>query len=476
MSVRVPAPPCRLFAVLALVAYPGCFVDDLLAPEPTDAGMDAPPPGCVAAIDCDDFNPCTVDTCAGGTCTHAAAPQGKNCDDGDLCNGVSTCDGAGTCAAGAPPVVDDGNPCTADACNSLTGAVTHALTPACMAPIAHDAAPSPRTQHTALWTGQHMLVWGGSIPGTPAVTATGGRYDPVANAWSPISASGAPPPRHSHCAVWTGTRMLVWGGYGTSALETTGGAYDPTADAWTSLAVAGAPTGRVGFSCVWTGTELLVWGGTVGATVLGSGGRYDPATDTWQPLPITGAPSQRYNHSAVWTGSRMIVWGGNDLNNWHQDGVSFDPVASTWTGPTPAGAPAAREQHTALWTGSRMLLWGGFTGGPYLGDGGSLDPSAAWTALSVIGAPSPRTEHAAVWTGSRMLIWGGCGTDSCKQLYGDGGVWTPDASGGGWQAITATGAVAARRGPTAVWTGSTMLIWGGKTAKGATDTGGIYYP
>ncbi|MBI5495034.1 MAG: hypothetical protein HY904_08390, partial [Deltaproteobacteria bacterium] len=54
----------------------------------------------------------------GGGCT----PQ--LCDDGDACNGVESCDSAGVCAAGVPPAVDDGNPCTVDGCDPASG-VTH---------------------------------------------------------------------------------------------------------------------------------------------------------------------------------------------------------------------------------------------------------------------------------------------------------------------------------------------------------------
>ena len=39
--------------------------------------------------------------------------------------------------------------------------------------------------------------------------------------------AGAPSPRHAHSAVWTGTEMIVWGGYdGTDALAD-GGRYVP---------------------------------------------------------------------------------------------------------------------------------------------------------------------------------------------------------------------------------------------------------
>lgn len=42
------------------------------------------------------------------------------CDDGNLCNGLETCDETGT-HPGVPPVVDDGNPCTADSCHPTAG-------------------------------------------------------------------------------------------------------------------------------------------------------------------------------------------------------------------------------------------------------------------------------------------------------------------------------------------------------------------
>jgi RHS repeat-associated protein len=73
----------------------------------------------------DDANPCTTDVCdpVHGV-THTPVASGTSCVDGNACNGAETCNASGTCVAGTPPVVDDGNPCTADACNPSTG-VTH---------------------------------------------------------------------------------------------------------------------------------------------------------------------------------------------------------------------------------------------------------------------------------------------------------------------------------------------------------------
>jgi hypothetical protein len=73
---------------------------------------------------CEDGNTCNgAETCNGaGQClAGATATAGTPCLDGDACNGNEACNGFGTCVPGAPPVVDDGNTCTADACNPATG-------------------------------------------------------------------------------------------------------------------------------------------------------------------------------------------------------------------------------------------------------------------------------------------------------------------------------------------------------------------
>jgi RHS repeat-associated protein len=73
----------------------------------------------------DDGNPCTTDSCSPTSgVTHTPVAAGTSCSDGNACNGAETCNGSAVCVAGTPPVVDDGNVCTTDACNPATG-VTH---------------------------------------------------------------------------------------------------------------------------------------------------------------------------------------------------------------------------------------------------------------------------------------------------------------------------------------------------------------
>jgi N-acetylneuraminic acid mutarotase len=69
-----------------------------------------------------------------------------------------------------------------------------------------------------------MIVWGGQyVAGLfPAVLNDGGQYNPTTDSWTPMATNNAPPPRENHTAVWTGSAMIVWGGYnGTSYLNDT---------------------------------------------------------------------------------------------------------------------------------------------------------------------------------------------------------------------------------------------------------------
>ena len=96
--------------------------------------------------------------------------------------------------------------------------------------------------------------------------------------------------------------MIVWGGF-----DTTGGRYSPITDSWLATSQTNAPDGRQDLTAVWTGTEIIVWGGYNFGSDLNTGGRYDPSADSWVPTGNNNAPTARFGHTAVWTGSEMIV-------------------------------------------------------------------------------------------------------------------------------------------------------------------------
>ena len=347
-----------------------------------------------------------------------------------------------------------------EVCASTGGIAWHSMS--------SSGAPEARYRHSVVWTGDKMIVWGGWDGGR---LDTGAIYDPIDDTWSPASTVGAPSARTSHSAVWTGEKMLVWGGHDGNYTNT-GAAYDPATDSWSPMAIDNAPIGRRGHTAVWTGEEMIVWGGNRGVyTLVGTGGRYNPATDTWETMSAEGAPSSRDNHSAVWTGEEMIIWGGYTDPNSTNTGSVYDPSEDAWTPTTTSGAPSRRENHTAVWTGERMIVWGGY-GTSSLRSGAVYDPvHNSWTSITTTAAPSARERHTAVWTGSRMLVWGGLVYGTSEAL-GDGGAYTPSTNT--WANISDLDAPSERYFHTAVWTGDAMVVWGGYDRSDALDDGGIF--
>src|SRR5438132_1181554 len=116
--------------------------------------------------------------------------------------------------------------------------------------------------------------------------------------------------------------MIVWGGFyfdGSNFFyPNIGGRYNPTTDSWVATSTISAPAGREAHTAVWSGSEMIVWGGYFfdgSDHYLNTGGRYNPGTDSWTATSTINAPGGRYRHTAVWTGSEMIVWGGILFSN-----------------------------------------------------------------------------------------------------------------------------------------------------------------
>ena len=76
-----------------------------------------------AIVVCDDFNPCTDDTCnpANGC---LSSPNTASCEDGNACTINDHCSN-GTCQAGEWNSCNDSNPCTADLCAPAEGGCIH---------------------------------------------------------------------------------------------------------------------------------------------------------------------------------------------------------------------------------------------------------------------------------------------------------------------------------------------------------------
>lgn len=348
--------------------------------------------------------------------------------------------------------------------------------------IANDAyTPTSRSSFTSIWSGSKMIVWGGSAGGT--VVNDGAAYNLAANSWTSLSNTNAPSERSNHTAVWTGSNMIVWGGEYGQILRNDGATYNPSTDTWTPIAIDGnTPNGRMTHTAVWTGSKMIIWGGYNAVnTCTNTGSIYDPNTDSWTQITTTNAPLARCMHSAIWTGSKMIVWGGynpdadpiNNPNVDHNDGGIYDPATDTWTLISTTDAPTGRLAHMAAWTGTKMIVWGGMTSNAQtqFNSGGIYDPIAdTWTATTLTNAPVGRSYGpTASWLGDSIFIWGGF-TDSGSTTTNTGGIYSSKTLN--WKATTLTNAPTARAYAQAVWTGSKVIVWGGSLY----NDGKIYAP
>lgn len=326
------------------------------------------------------------------------------------------------------------------------------------------SAPTARAEHTAVWTGAEMIVWGGLTDPNTA-TATGARYNPAANSWSPVATTGAPSARRAHTAVWTGNTMIVWGGHVPNlGYPGSGASYDPTTNAWAPVNTDDAPeNGFRGFhTAVWTGEEMIVWGGDGPGTAKFTGGRYNPDTDTWITF---GADVEEFppsqNTTLVWTGAHLLIWGGSQ--GLSQLGGRFELATGQWTPMSQENEPVPRDSPSVIWTGTEAIYWGGEetgAGTASLNSGGRYNPTTdSWSPLSSSGM-NARDGHSAVWTGDEMIVWGGreAATDT---PFGDGARYDPATDT--WTPVDITDGPASRWNHSALWTGDEMMVWGGQS-------------
>ncbi len=293
--------------------------------------------------------------------------------------------------------------------------------------------------------------------------------------------------RYQHRMVWTGSEMLVWGGFAWdtsdfgAVLPRGGAAYDPAADSWRVM--PNAPiAGRGSPVVVWSGTEMLVFGGATidaaGEQPVLDGAAYDPATDRWRALPP--APLSGGATVGGWLADRFVV-----VTN--DSAAAYDPVVDRWTELPPA--PIRPDWRTAIVAGDRLVVIAFGDGATPPVQEATLNPTT-WTWESADLRVDPGMAGIEfIAAGDRVLspstgmtfepvnrTWGSMAT--CDRVWG--GVWTGDqviGVHGAWDAVTDTclevppsppreppfNYTNGREFPVAVWTGTELITWSGGT-------------
>ncbi len=379
-----------------------------------------------------------------------------------------------------------------------------------------------------IWTGSEMLVFS---PGG------GGRFDPERNRWTPLSVEGLPDElirewdSSRHTPVLAGRWLVfpypkkygcLWD-YGSPYVVVL---YDLEEDRWTALRFTDqAPRARKFPVTVWTGEKLLIWGGVgevfvegegARAEVLGDGAALDPATGTWTPMSGEGAPSPRSAAAGIWTGERLWVWGGLATQTTagqlchgrrsrcelaHGGGL-YDPTTDTWEPISTDDSPWPRvDARTEMMGGSALVFGGLGAQGGHCVDGGLYHPTTdSWTPIrggaGIHGAPRPYLDegllvvhgskhHVGVWDFETQQ-WTKLGPDDLPPRTGwagtpigdpgmlrmatpnpkkpelPGSVSRIDARTATWQTAPFPDAPPPVSLDTlAIWTGQRLIFWGG---------------
>jgi hypothetical protein len=285
---------------------------------------------------------------------------------------------------------------------------------------------------------------------------------------APLTAS-APPD-----AVWTGKEMLVFKLINADPFEpgsrmtAAGAAYNPATRTWRRLpALPAREKGLLegGILVAWTGSEALVAGVVNGA--------YNPASDRWRPIstPDKGASAPAvslWDPVWAWTGRELLVWGGRRIDTALASGAAYSPSTDTWRA-LPASPLAARAGADDVWTGKELIILGGHElggNGPLavLDDAAAYNPTTrSWRRLRPM--PAARSGATVTWTGTEVLVVGGRGgirTDrlsapcACALAY--------NLATNRWRSLPDM--EVGRDDHAAVWTGRQLLVWGGDTDRG----------
>jgi len=326
-----------------------------------------------------------------------------------------------------------------------------------------------------------MIIWGGENNAGTVFFADGARYNLATDIWTRIS---APPSgfagRYGNAAVWTGSKLLIWGGQGAAGALADGAAYDPASDSWTlfSASPLSARFPAYGFST--TTSELIVWG-SAGELSLNDGAVYRPLGNLWGTMPASPlAPRGAVAFS--WTGTQFMIFGGASGTSFMNDGARYNPVSLTWT---PLDAPPLGYV-SRVWFGQSvvnggLILVGGLTAGfTPVADGIAYDASGAAQLVPAIPSSvltTPERQYFQAWCDGvdRCWFWSGVQiSGSSSAVFPGGAVYS--LSSKTWSSMTTVGEPSPRAQAMTVWTGKSALVWSGANTSTELTDGAVFTP
>ena len=327
-----------------------------------------------------------------------------------------------------------------------------------------EAPIEQRPLAAAAWTGSEAVFWAGSSLDRLFAYGDGAAYDPSTDSWRTLVVPGWGHPGLS-TTFFDGEFYAVAKG-GVSTL-------DPTEGSWSELP---SPEGMFVGEVI--ATDDAVWG--LGTTTSDPQGdrhlaiaRYEPTEQAWTDVPQLGLGSidqldegwgfGPFENSLLWTGSEIVVWKGLDV------GLAFDPASETWR-----HLPFLRPPTGSLVAAKATVADAGLIATVEVdhdGESLALFASLEGDSWNWLGSEVPITDFESVsiaGAGDWVMVF------SAEQAPVS--VHTPS---GGWLRHD-DGPLAGVESPNTVWTGESLIIWGGVLSPKASNAdpvlGAIWTP
>ena len=282
--------------------------------------------------------------------------------------------------------------------------------------VANDAnTPTPRSLATAVWTGSVVVVWGGLDPVSMQPLSDGAIWDPVRDAWSPMSLG--PTARAAAVGAVVSEQVVFFGGQGAQAAPLDDlDAYDLDLDVWepgmeNSPPAVADPAAAGGSLTFWThGGRTEMNSGVPDSTY------YSMSSDRW--VASESLSPGRWGAFSAFTDS-FYVWGGRDLNDLFDDGASHSPGGFNWQSMESRGAPSVRyaTDRESGWTfvmnpetsdEGIVIIAGLDAPGSYLTDGAIYGTNRDdWTAITAWPSQATHAFDAAGLAAGELIVWGG---------------------------------------------------------------------
>ncbi len=324
--------------------------------------------------------------------------------------------------------------------------------------------------------------------------------------WRKLTPATTPPSRLSFGMVWSGDRVIMFGGLSDESGPFLNDLWEFYDDDWHQVTTDTVPDTRFDMQMVWADDRVYMTGGAkAGPTYFLDTWEYLIGAD-WTLIPTANYPDDGNVHYFPRSTARIATW---DTVNSRMlltapyvtpDGTKtwqFDPVTPNWSLLTPAteygtelGATGAHRLYPCgCWTGDRWIVANGVQlSGPGCGTryndiqeypeddaGWDLDiaatfPSAGTPYTSPFGTLQYASQSAAVWTGDRMFTYGGgpldCATPAATVTDRQ---FQYDPVGVALEELLLTGTPAARMGHQMVWDGTRVFMFGGELGNGSGD-------